>query len=379
MHLLRFFSVCIILLFLSSTANANFGFGPCCPPSVCGIIPCDSGCAGQAITQMGSSASAALNALQSAYEQQSQATNDAAQSVNSLSKNLIQTLNDTHQDYLRGLDASTARIETSVSSLVPFKEGLSDHKINSIKIIVQKYFATRSASENTRDLGPMGQPVSGEIAPNRSQALKTIIVAADQMVDSNAEDYFSFQTNSQTTETGSKSILYSTIEQDIESFNNPSSYASGKVLSAEQEQYFQRLFAYMVSNKPAHLNVGSGDSEIDELNERRRAAINTILYEAFLVSMKYRVGTGEYDWQAAYEDLETNSQGETSLYEVLRSDTDDRLNNSEWWGAVKKSSQAGLNRELSYLNAANSMLRNMEYDVKAKASTLTSLLFLEKM
>lgn len=379
MKALRILPVVVVLLLLSNTATANFGLGPCCPPSVCGIIPCDSGCAGQAITQMGSSVSAALNALQSAYEQQSQATNDTAQSVNSLSQNLIQTLNDTHQDYLRGLDASTARIEASVSSLIPVKEGLSEHKINSIKLIVQKYFATRSAEASTRDLGPMGQPVSGEIAPNRADSLKAVIVASDQMVDANIRDYFRFQSNSQAPATGSNSLLTASMEQDIESFNNPASYASRKVLSLEEEQYFQRLFAYIVSTKPAVLDVGSENYEKNELDERRRAAINAILYEAFLVSMKYRVGAGAYDWQAAYEDLETNDQGETSLYEVLRSDTDDRINNAEWWGTVKRSSHAGLNRELSYLNASNSMLRNLEYDVKAKAAKLTSLLLLENM
>lgn len=371
----------VVMLFSCNNSFAAFGLGPCCPPSVCGTIPCDSGCAGQALIQMGSGVSAALSSLQQAYEQQTEAIDDAAESVRSLSQDLIESLDDTNQEYLKGLDASTSRIESSIASYIPVKEGLSNHKITYIGQVVQQYFAARSAAETARDIGPMGQPISGVIAANRARNLKGIIVRANQLVENNVRDFFAYQSNGAIHDGGSSSMLTSLIERDLTILNSPTSFLASTVLTVPEEEGYQRLFSYMTSIAPSKITSASGaiNSEADIINEKRRAAINTIVFDAFAMSLKYRIAIGEYNWGAGYEDMRVNSEGDTSLYEVLRSDTEDRLNNAEWWGAVKRSSKSGLNRELVYLNGTNGVIRSLEFDVKRKSSMLTSLLLLSKL
>lgn len=45
----------ILLTLISFNASANFGFGPCCSGSPCGIVPCDNSCAGPALLNLGQS------------------------------------------------------------------------------------------------------------------------------------------------------------------------------------------------------------------------------------------------------------------------------------------------------------------------------------
>ena len=364
-------------LFLApGQSHAAFGLGPCCSGVPCGIIPCDSGCAGQAITQMGSSVSAALSSLQSAYEQQTQASNEAQESVTSLAQHLVDVLNDTHQEQLRGLDAATSRIEASVSAFIPAHERLTDHKISSMRTIFQRYFAASRAADSAKSLGSMAQPVSGEFGPERSSAIASLMTRQDQIAARLIQDYHAFIGNDEIAASGSKSLLSESLDLDLESFDGAPALIHASILSPEQEQLYQRLLAYMVSTTPATTPGSSPSSEVQELMDKRRAATNSMIFAALSAPLSSRIATSERNWNGLYEDPETSLDGAVSLTETLRSDTTDRLTNAEYWGSVKKLTVAGLNRELIYLNSTSNVLRKLEYDLKQQAATMTALTLL---
>lgn len=368
--------IAVWLLLAPGQSYAAFGLGPCCSGVPCGIIPCDTGCAGQAITQMGSSVSAALSSLQSAYEQQTQATNEAQESVNSLTQNLVDVLNDTHQEQLRGLDAATSRIEASVSAFIPAHERLTDHKVSSMRTILQRYFVASRAADSAKSLGPMAQPVSGEFGPKRSAAMASLVARQDQIAARLVQDYYAFIGDDEIAASGSKSLLAESLDLDVESFGGAPALIHANVLSPEQEQFYQRLLAYMVSTTPARTPAGSPSSEIQELIDKRRAATNSMIFAALSAPLSARIATSERDWNGLYEDPETSLGGDVSLTETLRNDTTDRLTNAEYWGSVKKLTVAGLNRELVYLNTTSSVLRKLEYDLKQQAANMTALTLL---
>lgn len=372
-HPLKTIFLTVWLSLIPTYSYAAFGLGPCCSGVPCGIIPCDTGCAGQAITQMGSSVAAALSSLQSAYEQQTQVTNDTQESVISLGQNLIDVLNDTHWDHLRGLDAATARIETSLSAFIPARERLTDYKINSMRTILHRYFVASRAADSAKSLGPMAQPVSGESGPERSAAMASLVTRQDQIAARLIQDYYEFIGNDEIADSGSKSLLSEMLDLDLDSFGGAPALLHTNVLSAEQEQFFQRLLAYMVSTTPAKSPGNSPNSETQELMDKRKAATNAMIFAALSAPLSARIATSERDWNGLYEDAETSPDGSVSLSETLRSDTTDRLTNAEYWGSVKKLSAAGLNRELIYLNSTNSVLRKLEYDLKQQAANMTAL------
>lgn len=375
-HQLKAIFITVGLFLIPGQSFAAFGLGPCCTGAPCGIIPCDSGCAGQAITQMGSSVTAALSSLQSAYEQQTQVTNDTQESVNSLAQNLVENLNDTHQDQLRGLDAATARIETSLSAFIPARERLTDHKINSMRTILQRYFVASRAADSAKSLGPMAQPVSGESGPERSAAMASLVTRQDQIAARLIQDYYEFIGSDEIADTGSKTLLSEMLDLDLDSFGGAPALLHVNILSAEQEQFYQRLLAYMVSTTPAKTSGKSPNSETQELMDKRQAATNSMIFAALSAPLSARVATSPRNWNGLYEDAETSPDGAISLTETLRNDTTDRLTNAEYWGSVKKLSAAGLNRELIYLNSTNSVLRKLEYDLKQQAANMTALTLL---
>lgn len=55
MNKLYFRFVLLILVLTCKNASANFGLGPCCSGAPCGIIPCDTSCAGKAFGNLGTS------------------------------------------------------------------------------------------------------------------------------------------------------------------------------------------------------------------------------------------------------------------------------------------------------------------------------------
>lgn len=369
-----FFTVGLSLI--PTHSYAAFGLGPCCSGFPCGIIPCDTGCAGQAITQMGSSVTAALSSLQSTYEQQTQVTNETQESVSSLAQSLVNVLNDTHQERLKGLDAATARIEMSLSAFIPGRERLTDHKINSMRTILQRYFVASRAADSAKSMGPMAQPVSGEFGPERAAAMASLVTRQNQIAGRLIQDYYDFIGNDEIADSGSKSLLSEMLDQDLNSFGGAPALLHSNILSAEQEQFYQRLLAYMVSTTPAKTPGKSFNSETQELLDKRQAATNSMIYAALAAPLSARMATSNRSWNGIYEEALTAPDGTVSLSETLRNDTTDRLTNAEYWGAVKKLSAAGLNRELVYLNSTNGVLRKLEYDLKQQAANMTALTLL---
>lgn len=373
----RYF-ICFLLICLPLPSYANFGLGPCCSGAPCGIVPCDSACGGQAISQMGTSVSAALNALQSAYQAQTQATNDAQSNVTSLSQGLISTMNNSHLDQLTALDAATLRIEASLAALLPVKERLTDHKVSSLVGILKKYFAASNVSENVRSLGPMSQPVSGEVAPNRAAFLVAMWRRSQQLQAANTSDYYEFQSNSKIVSIGSQSLLIETLLSDLESYESPSAIINSASLTSDEALFYQRLLAYIISAKPQKISGTSVGDEVDEINEKRRVARNTIIYDSLLSVLASRSLTETKEWDGIYDDPLVSGTNEISLSEVMKSEANDRLANAEWWGSVKRLSPNGLSRELTYLKATGNLIKSMEYESKQKASYLTALWYVAK-
>ncbi len=364
----------IVILLETGDAYANFGLGPCCSGAPCGIVPCDSSCAGQAITQMGSSVSAAINSLRSAHQRQTNATNDATKAVNGLSKSLINSLNKENQDVLRGLDAATSRIEASVLSFIPTKERLTDHQLNSLKATIQSYFVGSSSADSTRTLGDIAQPVSGELAPERAKEIASLVERRAQISARLVSDFYKYVSDESIAKSGSGAQLSEKLYLDLKKFNGASALIHANILTKEQEQFYQRLLAYTASPEPAKASKDDLSSEAQALLDRRHSIKTSIIFAALSSALSSRIATSDKSWDGIYEDTETTKEGLISLTETLRADVDDRLTNPGYWGAIKTLTSAGVARELVYLNSTNSVLRNLEYDLKSQSTSMIALM-----
>ena len=70
-------------------ASAAFGFGSCCSGYPCGTIPCDSGCAGKALSSMGTDVSSSANDADSAYDSLTDAIETVDESFESLGDDVV--------------------------------------------------------------------------------------------------------------------------------------------------------------------------------------------------------------------------------------------------------------------------------------------------
>jgi hypothetical protein len=116
-----------LLIFLHSpTVQAEFGIGPCCAGVTCGIIPCDSSCAGKAYTELGAEVSQRVIDVSSSLNQTAQSTAESDSAITSLYQSLTNEFADHNQGLTSAIDALTIKKEAANTSLAKAIEASAD-------------------------------------------------------------------------------------------------------------------------------------------------------------------------------------------------------------------------------------------------------------
>ena len=106
-----------IFLFIPFKSHANFGFGPCCSGYTCGIIPCDSSCAGKAFNSFGTKASQLLSSVNTSSKDLSLSEADVSASVAEMYSSLATSYQSNHESKITALDGVALKLELAQSGL----------------------------------------------------------------------------------------------------------------------------------------------------------------------------------------------------------------------------------------------------------------------
>lgn len=373
-------AVLAILLFLGTTqiANANFGFGPCCPPSMCGIVPCDSGCAGAALNQMGTNVANALNQLNTAHQNLSDAVQDSIDSMNDIGSDVGDALLDQNEDLLNGLSASTNKIELANNQASKAIERNTDHLVKSFILALKESEVSRSVAENNRIYGDMAQPVSGEIGTNSAEIIKQLLVQSEQLIEGSSKGFIEYISDANNTKSGGGAGQHRAVSlKDLDEFSQLSKMLTEETLEESDFKNLQQLVSLAVSRYP--LSNKSNDPQFLEYELERKRYISSleIIYASFIKSAVMRAGLVSGADQNYYQSWKQNADGKISLNSYYKSEVNGRLTDPEWWGAVMRLNSAGLEREKTYQNAISMKLNDSLMGLSNNSGQLFSLLLLK--
>ena len=367
-----------ILVCLPSISYANFGLGPCCPPSVCGIIPCDSGCAGAAINQMGTNISSGFNNLSSAHQDLTSAVQDAIDAMTDLGTDVNDALMNQNSDLMDGLSASTAKIELSNNVATKSLERLADHSISSLVNALKEIEIARSTSENNRLFGDNANPVSGETGANQAIAIKTLNTQFNQILISSTEEFVDYVNDENSTSSGAGNGQHRMQSLTMLADNDRlDRILTSRVLEGDEFQSLQLLIGLAVSKYP----LVEDKSILDEtynLRRKREISLLAMTYSGLLNASMSKVGLVDASWADYYQDANTNQSGDTSLIAFYEADINGRLTDPEWWGSILRLNQIGLQREKTYQTAVSGHLKVQLDNLSSSSNDLLALILAKK-
>lgn len=364
---------------LSPMAFANFGFGPCCPPSVCGIIPCDSGCAGAAINQMGTNVANSLNQLNSAYQNLTSAAQDAIDSMNNLGTDVNDALLQQNQDLLDGLSASTNKIELANVQASKSIERNTDHTVKSFVLALKEIEIARAASENNRFFGDMAQPISGETGADQASAVKRIYVQTNQLLEETTEGFLEYIEDSNGTRSGAGTGQHRMLSlKGLSDFNNLSRLLTASTLDEQDFQGLQTLVGLSVSRYPLPKKDDSPRYLDYELERKRYIAMLGIAYHSLILPATTRAGVDDGAWAKYYQDVNVNAEGKVGLEGFYEAEINGKLSDPEWWGSVLRLNPAGLEREKTYQAALSLQMKDRLGELSQTSNELMAILLAKK-
>lgn len=367
--------VLVYLVFaIPSVAYANFGLGPCCPPSVCGIIPCDSGCAGAAINQMGSNVASGLNNLNSAHQDLTSAVQDAIDAMTDLGTDLNDALLDQNQDILEGISASTSKIELSNNAASKSLERLSDHSVKTVVNALKQIEIARSTSDNNRMFGDSANPISGETGVNQARAIKTLNIQSVQLIEESTKEFIDYLNDANGTASGAGTSQHrmQSLAQ-LTTFDRLDRLLTADVLDSDQLQNMQLLIALSVS-KYSFPMPGAVPDDDYQLRRKREISMLAIVYAGLMNAAVSKAGLVDTSWAGFYQDVVENQQGNTSLAGYYKADVNGRLTDPEWWGSILRLSNTGLQREKTYSAVLSSNLKMRLDNLSSTSNDLLSII-----
>jgi len=360
-------------ILFSGEAKANFGFGPCCPPSMCGIIPCDSGCAGRAINQMGTNVSNAINSLNQSYSNLSQATQEAVDSMVNIGTDISQALTDQNNSIVNGFSASTNKIELALLQRGKTIERNSDFAARSIANLLKEVEVARASSDNISIFGDMSHPLSGDIGVNQASAMKKLYTQQKQIRLESVNYFNSYLNDGNDTSKGAGSGYHTlNVLKLLDNFDRVERAINSNVVSEEDFGSLQQLLALLVSSYPLPSAELPSETEY-ELDRKRYIAQLNVIYNGLLSATISKSGLDDAQWAAYYLDLDESSEGMVSMRSTLKGDIEGRLSNSEWWGAVRRLNETGLKRELAYQNGLSLLLEKQLTNLNKSSNSVTSI------
>ncbi len=345
-------AMCGLPMLLAQVAVAgSFGFGPCCPPSTCGIVPCDRRCAGPSIRQMGILVSGAADGLSAVYETLGKDLLDVVQSMSNLGIDITDAYTTRNNDLLKGLEASTARIEMAYAQTEKNLEGYTDHTVTSLVNALTEQSVVRGIEDNRLTIGETTEPVSGDTGANLALTFQTLEAQMAQVLGPSVEGFLHYMKDGNDTVAAAGTGQHRVRSlAALENFDRLDYLLTHTVLDDAHYQSMQDLIGLTVS--PTPMREGDLPLETDyELNRRRHAVMLAIAYGALMMPALSRKGIDNGDWVAYYQDLLRNGSGRAGLTAVYRADIQGRLTDPEWWASVRRLSTTGLQREITYQRA----------------------------
>lgn len=198
--MIKRFLMVVVLAALSPNSYAMFGLGPCCPPSVCGTIPCDAGCSGQAITNMGTTFSTDAQSVAQGYTGIANGLQSYLSTVSDAISEYTQTDYDNSQDYTTALDAKTKAI-------------LATQK--GVEKVVEALFTTLSMAFNQAVKG--GYEAKSLLDMSTTYNTQTMPWNLGWMLQGNVELQESFSTDDLRKQNYLKNLNAYAVEYDMES------------------------------------------------------------------------------------------------------------------------------------------------------------------
>jgi len=368
----------IFLVFGAPSAMANFGLGPCCPPSVCGIIPCDSGCAGAAINQMGTAVANAINSLNSAYQDLSSGAKDAMDSMNDLGVDVGNALTQQNNDLLNGISASTNKIDLANVAASKSIERNADHTNKSFVNAIKEIEIARATSENIKIFSDLAQPVSGDTGTNQASSIKKFNTQIDQVSASSANDFIQYLNDENNTASGAgKGQHRMQSLKALEDFDQLYRMLTETTLDENDFQNLQSIIGLAVSKYPLTGSSKPNDTEY-EISRRRHVAMLAMAYNALLVPASSRMGLDNANWAAFYQDVELNAEGKIGLTGFYHAEIIGKVSDPEWWGSTLRLNESGLEREKVYQSAVSLQLKNHLGSMSESSNELMSILLAKK-
>tara|TARA_R110002072_G_scaffold303138_2_gene495479 strand:+ start:16732 stop:17886 length:1155 start_codon:yes stop_codon:yes gene_type:complete len=368
-----------LLFILPFNASANFGLGPCCPPSVCGIIPCDSGCAGAAISQMGTSVSQTLSNLDSAYQDLSSKAQDTIDSMNDLTRDVNQELLQQNERLLSSLSAATNKIELANLASAKSLERNTDHTVKSLTSSLKEMEISRIASENNSFFGDLSQPVSGIVGVNKAKSVQKISVQTLQVAESSTKNFIKYISDEQQTFSGAGRGQHRM--QSLSSLSKFDKLYPMLIESTMDDDVFQNIqtiLALTVSKEP-YVKSSLLLDEGYELARHRQIAMLGMVYHSLITPIASRMGTDEASWSDFYQDIKPNTQGKTGLTGLLQGEVLGKVSDPEWWGATLRLNESGLLRENVFQAALSLQLKDRLSSISESSSQLLAIILAEKV
>ncbi|MCG7639615.1 hypothetical protein [Alteromonas sp. CNT1-28] len=248
-----------IFLFIPFKSHANFGFGPCCSGYTCGIIPCDSSCAGKAFNSFGTKASQLLSSVNTSSKDLSLSEADVSASVAEMYSSLATSYQSNHESKITALDGVALKLELAQSglskSVSTFFEALVSEFVNALK----SQSKLKAVHQNSNSFSEIGNPVFNELIIGTATDLKVALVDKQtfQFETSKKLNAFKNVTSKLHNSSKTKASLRKSIDSVSQDFDilsiiddGQNIFANLQILEqAKPDKYSAHTNSYLVSNQ----------------------------------------------------------------------------------------------------------------------------------
>lgn len=157
----------LLLLITPLKTFANFGFGPCCSGSPCGIIPCDNSCGGAALRQFGTDLSTRISQIGSTSAQLTQTSLESSVSAGEFYLDVGVELSENLFSLLTALSALTNRYSGAIELSTDSWRRFSDHIASIIHENLSGVLNLKTVLSNEKALSEFSIPASSELLLSR--------------------------------------------------------------------------------------------------------------------------------------------------------------------------------------------------------------------
>ncbi len=371
--------LCATLGLFSTPAQANFGIGPCCAGFVCGIIPCDTSCAGAAFNNMGASLSTSISTLNAGYSSLTQALSGVNNSHIVYTEALGASLIDQHTRYLQGMSANANRLTLAYQQAGIATNRNTDTLITGLHQALKELLLAKTANENNTTYDQFSQPLSGDILSDQVDTQRALSVNSELFIKQSLKSFNDYLNDTDNTRpVGSTHIIKAKALTEFVSDKHFNDIFAKNLISGDDMQYVFRVLSLLVEQRPLP-SVLSGQTTVDKADfQQRRLNYNLqqlIVFEAIINLVASKLALTPAPESEYYYDPDKDLSGKTSQTEHLNGHVINRLVDPEWYNSIKKLNVTGLRRELTYQQAQKNMILMQQNTLKKQQNRLLALSF----